>query len=87
VTMNRTDESTPIRLRPDWIACSTTMPSIAEYADPRPPNSDVPPMTAAAMAVRLVSVVPLACDTDVCCPAASRPPTDANTEHSTKTLR
>ena len=42
-------------------------------------------MTAAAMAVRLVSVVPLACETEVCRPAASRPPRAASVEVSAKT--
>ena len=83
--MNRTSEATPITFRPVWIACSTRIPSIAEYADPRPPNSDVPPMTAAAIAVRLVSVVPVDWVTAVFWPAASTPPRAASVEHSTNT--
>ena len=61
------------------------MPSSAEYADPRPPKRLVPPMTAAAIAVRLVSVVPLACETVVRLPASSRPPSAANVEQPTNT--
>ena len=83
VTMKRTDESTLTRLSPVWIAWSTMMPSIAEYADPRPPKSDVPPMTAAAMAVRLVSVVPLACETR----SAGRPPAGHRRRRASSTAR
>jgi hypothetical protein len=65
VTMYRTDESTPTMLSPVWIDWSTMMPSRAAYADPRPPNRLVPPITAAAIAVRFVSVPPVACETAV----------------------
>ncbi len=37
------------RLRPFEIEVITMMPSRAEYAEPRPPKSEVPPMTAAAL--------------------------------------
>ena len=83
--MKRTSDSTLIRLRPAVIACSTRMPSSAAYAEPRPPKRLVPPMTAAAIAVRLVSVVPLLCETVVSCPASIRPPSAANVEQSTNT--
>ncbi len=42
-------------------------------------------MTAAAIAVRLVSVVPLLCDTVVSCPASIRPPSAANVEQRANT--
>ena len=83
--MKRTEESTFIRFSPDWIDCRTMMPSRAAHAEPRPPKRLVPPMTAAAMAVRLVSVVPELCETEVSWPAMRMPPRAAKVEQSAKT--
>ena len=47
-------------VRPFEIDWMTRMPSSAEYAEPRPPKRLVPPMTAAAIALRLTSPPPLA---------------------------
>ena len=68
----------------DWI---TRMPSSAEYAEPRPPNRLVPPMTAAAMALRLVSPPPLLWFAAASRPAARMPPSAAKVEQSTNTDR
>ena len=56
--MNRTEELRLINVSPELIDMITTIPSSAENADPRPPNSEVPPITAAAIAFRLVSPPP-----------------------------
>ena len=56
--MNRTDELRLINVSPELIDMITTMPSSALNADPRPPKSDVPPITAAAIAFKLVSPPP-----------------------------
>ena len=55
----RYDEFRFSSVRPLAIDSMTRMPSSAEKALPRPPNRLVPPMTAAAMALRLTSPVPL----------------------------
>ena len=40
---------TPMRTMPDWSDCMTRAPRIAPGMVPIPPESDVPPMTAAAI--------------------------------------
>ena len=87
VTMNLTFDSTASRSRPFEIDWMTRMPSSAEYADPRPPKRLVPPMTAAAMALRLVSPPPLLWLAEARREAAKIPPRAANVEHSVKTDR
>ena len=62
------------------------MPSTAEYALPRPPNRLVPPITAAAMALRFTSPVPACVLAEASRPALSTPPSAARLEHSTKAL-
>ena len=60
------------------------MPSSADQAEPRPPKSDVPPMTAAAMALRFTSPVPACWLAEASRAEESTPPSAANIEHSTK---
>ncbi|WP_411284894.1 hypothetical protein [Lapillicoccus sp.] len=65
----------------------TTMPRSAENAEPRPPKRLVPPMTAAAIALRLSSPVPLLWFAAARRDAARTPPTAASVEHATKAQR
>ena len=82
--MKRNDESRLSSVSPlemDWI---TRMPSSAAKAEPRPPNRLVPPMTAAAMALRLTSPPPLLWLAAASRAAARTPPTAASVEQATK---
>ena len=82
VIMKRSDDerfSSVSPLEMDWM---TMMPSSAEYALPRPPNRLVPPMTAAAIALRLTSPVPACWLDEASRAAASTPPIAASSEHS-----
>ena len=79
--MNRYDESRLSSVSPfeiDWI---TRMPSSAANAEPRPPKRLVPPITAAAIALRLTSPPPLLWFAAASRAAASTPPSAANVEH------
>src|SRR3954471_2500669 len=67
----------------DWI---TRMPSSAEYAEPRPPNSDVPPITAAAIAFSSTSEPPDDWFTAYSRDAAMIPPAAASVEQSMNTV-
>ncbi len=68
------------------IAWITMMPSTADQAEPRPPNRLVPPITAAAMALRLTSPVPACWLAEARRDAARMPPSAASVEQSTKAL-
>ena len=85
VTMNRNEESRFSRVSPlemDWM---TMIPSSAANAEPRPPNRLVPPMTAAAIALRFTSPAPLLWLAAANRAAASTPPSAAKDEHNTIT--
>src|SRR5699024_9072530 len=84
VTMNRMEESrfnstSPLEM--DWI---TATPSSAAKAPPRPPNRLQPPITAAAIAFRFTSPVPVVVLAEVRRAAASTPPTAARPEQRMK---
>ncbi len=84
MTMNLNDESRFSRVSPleiDWI---TRTSRSAAKAVPRPPNRLVPPMTAAAMALRLTSPPPLLWFAAASRAAARTPPTAAKVDTSTK---
>ncbi len=52
VMSSRADESSASKVKPEPSDVMMTMPSSADHAEPRPPKRLVPPMTAAAIAVR-----------------------------------
>ena len=64
----------------------TMIPSSADQALPRPPKRLVPPITAAAMALRLTSPVPACWLAEASRAAESMPPSAANIEQSMKAL-
>ena len=67
----------PISPNPFGIKASTSPPSTALIIRPRPPNSEVPPMTAAPTANNSVSLAPVFESTEFTRDARKMPPTAA----------
>ena len=84
VSTNFVPDDRPSRPSPLSIESITSAPRIAAFIVPRPPNSDVPPMTAAAIGYSSAWPPPVFVSTDRRREASTMPPTTAMNEQSAK---
>src|SRR6185503_10091050 len=84
VSTNFVPDESPSRPSPLSIEIITSAPRIAAFIVPRPPNSDVPPITAAAIGYSSAWPPPVFVSTDRRREASTMPPTTAMNEHRAK---